>query len=80
MPKITIYSTPSCHFCKDAKEFLSSRGFVFEEHNVATDLGKRKEMVERSGGRTVPVIEVNDQIFVGFDKLKEAILGGLQLS
>lgn len=73
MPKITVYSTPTCHYCSDAKEFLNSRGFAFEEHNVAADIEKRKEMMEKSGGRTVPVIEVNDQLFVGFDKLKEAV-------
>lgn len=73
MPKITIYSTPKCHYCKDAKEFLSSRGYGFEEHNVSTDLSKRKEMIEKSGGLMVPVIEVNDRIFVGFDNLRDAV-------
>ena len=80
MPKITVYSTPTCHYCKDAKEFLSTKGFLYDEHNVAKDLEKRNEMVEISGGRMVPVIKVNEHIFVGFDKFKEAVDKGLVLS
>lgn len=68
MKKITIYSTPTCHFCHMAKDFLTSKGIPFEDFNVATDLEKRKEMMDKSGQMGVPVILVEDQLIVGFDR------------
>ncbi len=68
MKKITIYSTPTCHFCHMAKDFLTSKGIPFEDFNVATDLEKRKEMMDKSGQMGVPVILIEDQLIVGFDR------------
>ena len=70
MNKITIYSTPTCHFCHMAKDFFTSKGFPYEDFNVSIDLDKRKEMVEKSGQMGVPVIEIGDKLIVGFDKPK----------
>ena len=70
MKKITIYSTPTCHFCHMAKDFLTSKGIPFEDFNVATDLEKRKEMMDKSGQMGVPVILIEDQLIVGFDREK----------
>ena len=64
--KITIYSTPTCHFCNLAKDFFKEKGVKYEEFNVATDLAKRKEMVELSGQMGVPVIAIGKDIVVGF--------------
>ena len=66
--KITIYSTPTCTYCKMAKEFLKENSIAFEEINVAADVAKRKEMIEKSGQLGVPVIDVDGQIMVGYDK------------
>ncbi len=66
--KITIYSTPTCHFCDLAKTFFKEKGLKYEEFNVATDLAKRREMVEKSGQMGVPVIDIDGQIVVGFDE------------
>lgn len=80
MPKvITIYSTPSCHYCRDAKAFLNEYDVPFVEYNVATDPAKRSEMVSISGGRMVPVITVNNEVFVGFDRFKEAVDKGFSI-
>lgn len=68
MKNITIYSTPTCHFCHLAKEYMSAHNIAFTEHNVATDLEKRKEMVDKSGQMGVPVIDVGGKIIVGFDE------------
>lgn len=65
---VTIYSTPTCHFCQMSKDFFKANGVEYTEHNVQTDLEKRKEMVEKSGQMGVPVITVGDEIVVGFDK------------
>ena len=66
--KITIYSTPTCTYCKMAKEFLKENSIAFEEVNVAADVARRKEMIEKSGQLGVPVIDVDGQILVGYDK------------
>lgn len=76
---ITIYSTPTCHFCGLAKDFLKEHNVSFTEYNVQTDLEKRTEMVEKSGGMAVPVITVGDEVIVGFDKEKLAQLAGITL-
>jgi len=42
---IHIYSTPTCHFCQMAKDFLKEKGIVYIEFDVAHDLDKRQEMI-----------------------------------
>ena len=73
--KVTIYSTPTCHFCHMAKDFFSSNKVEFTDYNVATDLPKRQEMIQKSGQMGVPVIYIGDQLVVGFDeeKLRELL-------
>lgn len=74
--KVTIYSTPTCHFCQMAKEFLKEQGIGYAEFNVAQDLEKRQEMIQKSGQMGVPVILVGDELIVGFDKERlESALG-----
>ena len=65
---VTIYSTPTCHFCLIAKDFLKEKGIAYTEFNVAQDLEKRQEMINRSGQMGVPVIFVGDDMIIGFDK------------
>ncbi len=75
---VTIYSTPTCPYCKQAKEFFKEKGVDFTDHNVAEDSAKATEMQEKSGQLGVPVIDISGKILVGFDKsalesaLKEA--------
>lgn len=77
MKNVTIYSTPTCHFCHLAKDYFTANGIVYTEYNVATDLEKRKEMVEKSGQMGVPVIIIGDELTVGFDQPKIASMLGL---
>lgn len=72
---VTIYSTPTCHFCHAAKEFFTANNIEFTEHDVASDAEKRDEMVQKTGQLGVPVITVDDEVMVGFDedKLKELL-------
>lgn len=74
---VTIYSTPSCHFCHIAKDFFKANNVVYTEYNVASDFEKRKEMIEKSGQMGVPVIIIDDEIVVGFGQPKIAQLLGL---
>ena len=75
MKEVTIYSTPTCHFCQMTKEFLGEHKVPFTDYNVAEDAAKRQEMIERSGQMGVPVIFIGDQMIVGFnkDKIVEAL-------
>jgi glutaredoxin-like YruB-family protein len=76
MKKVTIYSTPTCHFCSLAKDYLTDNNIPFDAFDVASDLARRKEMVERSGQLGVPVITIDDEVIVGFDKPQiDAALG-----
>ena len=68
MKNVTIYSTPSCHFCHMAKEFFKEKGIVYTEHDVASDAEQRKVMVEKSGQMGVPVIIIENELIVGFNK------------
>jgi len=73
--QVTIYSTPTCHFCHAAKDFFTANNVAFTDYNVGTDLEKRKEMIEKSGQMGVPVITVGKDLIVGFDepKLRELL-------
>lgn len=73
--EVTIYTTPTCHFCHMAKEFFSENKITFTEHDVARDLPRRKEMIEKSGQMGVPVITVGNKLVVGFneEQLKELL-------
>jgi glutaredoxin-like YruB-family protein len=68
MKKVTIYSTPTCVYCRMAKDFFQKNGIAYEEHNVAIDEKAREEMFAKSRQMGVPVIDVGGEIIVGFDK------------
>lgn len=75
MEKVTIYSTPVCHFCHAAKDFFKENNVEYTEHDVAADTDKRTEMIDMTGQMGVPVIKVGDDVIIGFDeaKLKELL-------
>ena len=77
MKTVTIYSTPTCHFCHMAKEFFKENNIAFTDFNVASDIEKRKEMVEKSGQMGVPVIQIDNDLIVGFNKPKIVELLGV---
>jgi glutaredoxin 3 len=68
--KIKIYTTPTCHHCIDAKTFFKEKGLDFENIDVSSDEKAGAEMVEKSGQMGVPVIFINDEMIIGFDKEK----------
>lgn len=65
---VKVYSTPSCPWCKKAKEYLDSKNIQFEDLNVAEDRNAAMEMIEKSGQRGVPVLDINGNMVIGFDK------------
>ena len=75
MKNVTIYSTPTCHFCHAAKEFFDENKVTYTDYDVASDMEKRSEMIDMTGQMGVPVIRIGDDVVVGFDeeKVKELL-------
>ena len=77
MKKVEIYSTPSCHFCHQAKDFFEENAIAYTEYDVGSDLAKRKAMVELTSQMGVPVIVIDGDWAVGFNKTEVARKLGL---
>jgi glutaredoxin-like YruB-family protein len=82
MKKIEIYSTPTCHYCHDAKEFLTSHGIEFIDYNVLENPEKRQELISKSKQMGVPFIVVTNEdgsedTMVGFSEEKLAAAVGV---
>lgn len=77
MKEVIIYSTPTCHFCHLAKDFFNEKGIKYTEYDVLADIGKRQEMMDRSGQLGVPVILIGESVVVGFDEPQISSLLGL---
>jgi glutaredoxin 3 len=76
MKNVIIYSTPTCVYCKMAKEFFKKHAIQYKDFNVAEDLKAREEMVKKSSQLGVPVIDIDGEIIVGFDQKElERIFG-----
>ena len=76
MPKnVKIYSTPTCPWCIRVKQFLKDNNIAFEDYDVSGDRLKADEMVKKSGQMAVPVLDIEGEIIVGFDreKIKQAL-------
>ena len=67
---ISIYTTPSCGYCRMLKDYLKEKNIKYTEYNVANDQGKAEEMVRKSSQTGVPVIDFNGKIIIGFDRSK----------
>lgn len=74
---VVIYSTPTCHFCQQAKEFFKENNISYTEHDVAADQEKAQEMVTRTGQMGVPVIFIDDEMVIGFDEGRVRTLLGM---
>jgi len=70
MKKVKIFSTPACPYCVALKEFLKQNNVEFEDIDVSVDDRAREEVIKKSGQMGVPVVEIDDNIVIGFDKGK----------
>lgn len=68
MVKVKIYTTPTCIYCKMAKQWFKENNISYEEKDVSSDAQSRKEMIDKSQQMGVPVIEVGGELIIGFDK------------
>ena len=67
---VKLYVTPACPYCFTLKEYLKEHNIDFEEVDVSQNEKARDDIIERSGQIGTPIIEVDGQIVVGFDKEK----------
>lgn len=65
---VTVYSTPTCPWCARAKAYLKELGVDYDEKDVSVDVAAAREMVRLSGQMGVPVISIDGNIVIGFDK------------
>ena len=68
MANVTIYTTPTCVYCKATKQFFAENDVAYQEHDVAGDEQARAKMIEKSGQFGVPVIDIDGQVIIGFNK------------
>jgi glutaredoxin-like YruB-family protein len=75
--KVKLYGLPTCPTCKRTKKYLDDEGIDYEYLDVSANRDFAKEMIVKSGQKTVPVVEIGGEIIIGFDKAKiEELLKG----
>jgi glutaredoxin-like YruB-family protein len=67
---VKVYSTPVCPYCNAIKSFLQNNGIVFEDIDVSKDEKAKDYMIEKSGQMGVPVVEIEEEMIIGFDREK----------
>jgi len=65
---VSVYTTPTCSYCRMVKDYFRQRGVKFREYDVSRDQRKAEEMLHKSRQAGVPVIDFNGKIIVGFDR------------
>lgn len=65
---VKVYSTPTCPYCTMAKQYLDSKNVTYENVDVSVDKDRASEMIGKSGQRGVPVLDIDGNIVVGFDR------------
>jgi len=75
---VKVYTTPMCPYCYTLKEFLKERNIEFEDIDISKDEKIKDEIIKRSGAIGAPIIEINGEIVVGFDRAKIVKLLGIK--
>lgn len=76
MKRVIVYSTSTCPYCRMVKDFLKENNIDFEDYDVGQDREKLEEMIRKSEQMGVPVLDIEGEIIVGFDRERiKAALG-----
>jgi glutaredoxin 3 len=67
---VVVYSAPTCPYCAMVKQYLSQKGVAYTEHDLSKDASKAREMVEKTGQMGIPVIIIDKNIVIGFNKAR----------
>jgi len=65
---VKIYSTPTCPWCIRTKQFLKENNVTFEDIDVSSNQAATEEMIQKSGQMGVPVLDIDGEIILGFDR------------
>lgn len=77
MKKVIIYSTPTCIYCRMAKDWFKEKGIEYTEFDLSVDAAKRDEVIRKTRQMGVPVVEIDGEIIIGFDKKRISELLGI---
>lgn len=76
-PQVTIYSASWCGFCHAAKQYLDKKGVAYTDKDIESDRALAQEAVDKSGQMGIPVLDINGEIIIGFDRPRiDAALAG----
>ncbi len=78
IPRVTVYTTPTCAFCTKIKNHLKGHGIPYTEIDIAKDSRAADELVKKTGQTGVPQTFIGSQYVIGFDQPKIDRLLGLQ--
>ena len=67
---VKVYTTPTCPYCYTLKEFLKEHNIEFDDIDISKDEKVKDDIIKRSGAIGAPIIEVDGEIIVGFDRAK----------
>ena len=76
-PRVIVFTSPTCGFCRAVKRYLRQRSIRFKEVDVSRDMAAARDIVRRTGQQGVPVIYIGHNFVVGFDRRKMDKLLGL---
>ena len=74
---VKVYSSPTCPWCMRVKQFLKDNNILFEDLDVSQNQPAAEEMIQKSGQMGVPVLDIDGNIIVGFEKEKIKVVLGL---
>ncbi len=77
MKKVIVYSTPTCVYCQMLKDWLKNNNISFVAYDLSQDVERREEVIKKTGQMGVPVIEIDEEIIIGFDKKRLSELLGV---
>jgi glutaredoxin 3 len=69
-PRVVMFSTPTCTYCKKAKKYFREKQIPFRDVDVSRDQAAARDMVKRSGQQGVPQIQIGSKMIIGFDRPK----------
>jgi len=75
---VKVFTTPVCPYCYTVKEFLKEKGIKFQDIDISKDEKAREELIQKTGKMEVPVLEIEGELVIGFDKTKIVNLLGIK--
>ncbi len=75
---VKVYTTPACPYCYTLREFLKEKNIEFEDIDISKDEKTKDEIIKKSGAIGAPILEIDGEIVVGFDKEKITKLLGIK--